>query len=638
MSQNQRTILFLLVAVVCVVLGVTTHSMYKPSDLDAFVDVGEPFYPDFNDPNEATGLRVASFNDDSSQTDVFSVQNKGDLWRIPSHHDYPADGKDQLAKTAASMVGVKRQALIERTKTAHKRYNLLDPLDKDVTGTEGRGDRITLYKGDEPLVDFIVGKKVDGEENIYYVRAANEDRFYTADLGDLEISTKFPDWIQKDILDITRGDVREIVVNRYQIDEARGERIQGDVVTLTRDSATADWQLEGLIAETEEVNSGNINNLLTAVDDLAIVGVRQKPPGISADLKADSDTVSTTRFDLQDLARKGFFFQQGRILSNEGEVYVGTQDGVVYILRFGEEFSGNEVDIEVGIKSDEKGEAPATAQSEEGEKDPSTSGGSLVNSRYLFVTAQHDAVLLGPKPTPPVKPDPPAEEDMAPKADETKGAGGEEKSAATPPKSDAQKAYEDALKSYAEEQEVYEIQLKNYEAKSKKGQERVAELNRRFADWYYVISEEVFDRMKLNRVDLVNVKEKPVEEPGTPESSTSPATPEMKKPAEATLPAAEGAVKTPAPPKSPASGTSTDAAKDAPQEGRPPQPSKEDKVEKPENSAAETSSSPEPKKQNLEPVAKPAAEKSPPVPETNPAVPPEASGAPAETKPEPSKE
>ena len=35
------------------------------------------------------------------------------------------------------------------------------------------------------------------------------------------------------------------------------------------------------------------------------------------------------------------------------------------------------------------------------------------------------------------------------------------------------------------------------------------ELNARFADWYYVISDEVFRKIHLNRDDLIKKKEKP---------------------------------------------------------------------------------------------------------------------------------
>ena len=83
MNQSTRTFAFLGAAIVCVGLGFATHSSYKPVDLDDFSDVGTEFYAEFENPNDATGLRVASFNEDSSQTDVFSVEFKDGLWRIP---------------------------------------------------------------------------------------------------------------------------------------------------------------------------------------------------------------------------------------------------------------------------------------------------------------------------------------------------------------------------------------------------------------------------------------------------------------------------------------------------------------------------------------------------------------------------
>ncbi|MCA8999890.1 MAG: DUF4340 domain-containing protein, partial [Planctomycetaceae bacterium] len=279
MSQAVRTLCFGAVAVVSVVIAYATHNAYEPKDLASFSDVGAEFYPEFEDPTVATGLRVASWNEDAGKTETFSVENKNGLWRIPSHHDYPADGQDRLAKVAASMIGVPRQAMVERSPAAHKRYDLLDPLDTSLSGTEGRGDRITLMNGDETLVDFIVGKKVEGSENVYYVRRADEDRFYTADLGTFEVSTKFSDWINKDILDINRNDIRELVIDRYYVDEAKGAIVPEDRLLLDRESSTADWTMEGL-AENEKVKSSDVNNMLFALNDLEIMGVRQKPEGI----------------------------------------------------------------------------------------------------------------------------------------------------------------------------------------------------------------------------------------------------------------------------------------------------------------------------------------------------------------------
>lgn len=644
MSQTVRTVIFLGVAIACVGIGFATHTMYKPSDLEAFVDVGEPFYPEFTDPNQATGLRVASFNDDSGKTDVFSVESKDGLWRIPSHHDYPADGEEQLAQTAASMIGVERQALIERTKTAHKRYNLLDPLDDEVTGSEGRGDRITLYEGDEPLVDFIVGKQVEGQENVYYVRAADEDRFYTADLGEFSISTKFTDWIKKDILDIERSAVREMIVNRYRIDEARGVLIQGDRLTLSREGSSDPWQLKGLDEEKEELQTADVNSLLNALDDLSIVGVRNKPAGISADLKAEpGQGITTTRFDMRDLQEKGFFIdprEGGGILSNEGEVLVGTDDGVFYVLRFGEEFSGSDVEIEVGSKpkegEDKDQEKPAESESaDENDEASAEEDDSLLKSRYLFVTAQFDESLLGEKPTPPVKPEPPkettdstpeeptTEEKAAPESDQgAKDASDTDDSApeAAEETVDPQKAYEEALQRYEEDLEVYEVRLKDYEEKLKKGKERVQELNRRFADWYYVISADVFDRMKINRDELVKAKEVPEEEAAseTEESATtSEAKPEMKAPPVETPEASNNEAETTAKEEKPAEKKESNNSAD-PKEAPKEEVSKELKTEKPAD----------PKKEQ------PVVEEKPEESSAKKNEPTETSEAPSETDPE----
>ena len=47
-----------------------------------------------------------------------------------------------------------------------------------------------------------------------------------------------------------------------------------------------------------------------------------------------------------------------------------------------------------------------------------------------------------------------------------------------------------------------------YDEKIKKGNDRVKELNARFADWYYIISEGVYNKVHLGRSDIVKKKEK----------------------------------------------------------------------------------------------------------------------------------
>lgn len=559
MNQSIKTLIFVAAAAASVAVAAGTYYSSKPVDIADFSDVGDLFYPKFTDPQEATALRVAAYNSATGKTEVFKVENRDGLWQIPTHHNYPADGKEMLSKTAASMIGVIREALVERTKAAQKRYKVLDPLDDDLAGTEGRGDRITLYQGNEVLVDFIVGDRTPNSDAVYYVRRADEDRIYTADLGNFRVTTKFADWIEKDILEVKPDDVRELIITRDYVDEAQGRLVKGGTDAISRTSDADPWTMEGLDSKKEQVNSANVGTLLRSLGDLKIVGVRKKPAALIAGLKSDGEGFALNQFDRLDLQQKGIFLAGGRFVYNEGKVNVGSSDGVLYELGFGEEFIGNEVDIEVGgepspaeeAKELEKEEAAAVPEpSEEGKKEDEKKEENAESlkpgqkkSRYLFVMAYFDKTLLGPEPTPPVAPEKPAQEEKAEPAPqdakekpEAKDEASEQEKSeeadkpAEPAKPDPQKEYEKALKEYELQKEVYEAQKKKYEEDLKAGEKRVSELNARFADWYYVISEDAFEQLKLKREDLI--------EEVTPEASEEPAA----KPAgEATSPAPEAA-------------------------------------------------------------------------------------------------
>ncbi|MCA9075760.1 MAG: DUF4340 domain-containing protein [Planctomycetaceae bacterium] len=523
MQESQRTLVFVGAAVISVVLAAATYRATQPAPLAEFSDVGEPFYPDFDDPNEATGLRVAAYNEDAAKVDVFNVEFKDGLWRIPSHHNYPADGEEQLSKTATSIIGIERSALASTSSDDFKRFGVLDPLDESVTGTEGRGDRITLFEGDNVLADYIIGNKVEDQTDVYHIRRPDEERTYRASL-DIDISTKFADWIEPDLLDVTRGDLREIVIDNYSIDEARGALIPGEQSQLKRPNSTDPWVLDGL-AEGEEVNTTNVNSIINALEDLKIVGVRPKPPGLSADLKGESKEgarIDTLAF--LDLQEKGYFIDaEGALVSNEGEVRVGTADGVLYVLRFGEVFTGSDVEIEVGSEKDAPTEGTEESSGDEAAEDESTEEGSedeeadsTKQSRYLFITTQFHEALIEPLGEKPVEPEKRSAEETEEAADaETDADEGAESTDDEPAEDgDADTAATDKDAEYKKAFAEYETSLKQWESeksaydkKIEDGKEKVKELSIRFADWYYVISSDTFDDIRVDRTELIKVKE-----------------------------------------------------------------------------------------------------------------------------------
>jgi len=471
--------------------------------MDWSAEIGEAFFPDFTDPNTATSLQVASFDKDASKTNSFSVEFKDGKWRIPSHNNYPADGKDRLKQTAASVIGITRGTLAGKTKDAHKQHNLLDPLDTAITETEGRGDRITLKAGDKTLVDFIIGKKKEGSNSTYYLRRADEDRFFLSEVK-IELSTKFADWIEPDLLDLKKDDIQTILIDRYSVDESQGAIVPGEQSVLSRETATTDWSLKE-ITEGMKPKTSVINAMLGSFDDLKIIGVRRKPEGLSASLQEDG-AIKVTQSALLDLQSRGYFYTKKGLVSNEGDMLVSTFNGVSYVLRFGEVFTGDDIDVEVG-SSKETEKKPGEEPKKEGEPaaDPAKDA-AIKKSRFVFITAQFDEAALGPAPVEPKKPEAP--KDDAPAAEPAKPADPADAAAAaaaaTPdPKAEAKAAYEAALKQFETDSDVYRIRKKEYDEKKASGEKKAKALNTRFADWYYVISEDLFTELRVKPEDLV---------------------------------------------------------------------------------------------------------------------------------------
>jgi hypothetical protein len=170
------------------------------------------------------------------------------------------------------------------------------------------------------------------------------------------------------------------------------------------------------------------------------------------------EALTISREDMLSLQTRGYYLTRtGDMMSNEGELQVSTDEGIVYTLRFGEILYGTGEAISAGAES---------------ASDQASGPGE---NRYLFVSARFDESLVTPPPRP-------ANTDFE----------GKEESALT----DEDKENRSLAQAY-----------KTWEENVKKGRETADALSKRFAPWYYVISASSFDKIHLERTDLVKKKE-----------------------------------------------------------------------------------------------------------------------------------
>jgi hypothetical protein len=242
--------------------------------------------------------------------------------------------------------------------------------------------------------------------------------------------------------------------------------------------------MEGLKAD-DEVNPDKMSTLTSALSDIKISGVRPKPDGLSQDLKGRTDgKIALSNQAILSLQSRGFYVtRDGRLLSNQGDVRVGTDEGVVYTLRFGEVVFASGEALSAGTE-DAKFDASKAKKAEDKGKSEGTT-----ESRYLFVTAEFDPSLV---PEPPPEPKPELPEDPF----------------AREPTDPKRVAAEKAEKDKAERAKT------DHERKLKEGRDRVKELTERFAGWYYVIPGDSFRSIMLDRSSLVRKKETKAGPPG----------------------------------------------------------------------------------------------------------------------------
>jgi len=439
--MNRGTVSMVVVALACLAGAFAMAPRELPPP--AFEDTGEPLFPDFSDPTIATSLEVVTWDEGAAKVVPFKVEQKEGRWVIPSHHDYPAEATERMGKAAASFIDVKRDVYYGDNPDEQGAFGLLDPTDAAGKADE-KGKRFTIKDASGTvLVDIIVGKEIEDKEGFRYVRFPDSKRVYGSKL-ELDISTLFTDWIEKDLLHIERDDVVALIYDPYEVDEEQGKVIDTHPirVDLVEEGGKKEWTwTEGLKAPAgKELNPSTIRQMVGAIDRLQITGVRPRPQLLT----------------LPALQSKGFFVTQGgrKLFGNEGEVRVVCNDGVVYLLYFGEVTFDSGLALTAG--AEEEAEDAGTGEEEGTGAEAEKKDAKAEGNRYMFVDVVYEPEL-----------------------------------------DHSSEAPESTLEETGSEDEG-----EKEEDEGPRGPERAEMLRKRFDQWFYVISAHSFKQIHKDRDDL----------------------------------------------------------------------------------------------------------------------------------------
>ncbi|HBT75475.1 MAG TPA: hypothetical protein DEB39_00800 [Planctomycetaceae bacterium] len=556
MKETTKTSIFLAIAVLLTVLAIVLRP--RAVELKSEEMVGKPLFPKFVDPLAVKGLEIVRAAT-LEGVQRFRITEQNGVWTIPSHEGYPADAKDRMPKIADALVNLTVLGIAESPSQAkdttadHILYGVIDPTSDQLALGEGIGIRVNITAAnDEPLVDMIIGKPVAASQNKAvaddaafdraekspqrYVRLVGEQAVYIVAIEADRFSTKFEDWIEKNLLDINTLDIRDIFVDEYTL-EVEERMYQGRPtirlipdflgdITLSYDgNATGKdkWRLERLMGfrgkdyqyiqqqmkPDEELNDETLDAAVLALNDLRIVDVAKKPEKIATALRG-GDPLETLETDLT-MVECGFnvvrmkdpkdnLREKTSILSKDGDFRITMKDGIRYILRFGDRAS-----LSTGEDGDE-----------------TTDGADVGFNRFLFISTEFDTGLI-PKPEPePLDTVPVAgtekpvvkQTDSQTDADnadvDNAGVENKEVSGDDSPSSVVEKYTDEdveaAQKRNAEIEKRNRRALDAYNTAIENGHKRSATLNARFAPWYYVIPENVYKKIRLTRLNVFRSK------------------------------------------------------------------------------------------------------------------------------------
>lgn len=513
-AMRRRTLAFVGVGAALLVAGWLAQPRFRPAGVQP--EIERVLFPELSDASKAASLEIVSFDDQLATLRPFKVAQSGGVWVLPAHENYPADAKDQLAAAATELVDLRFVDVASTSPGDHETYGVIEPdAEKIEVGMTGVGQLVEIRDASgNRLARLVIGKQAkrpgpqaEGGRTLRYVRKAGQDPVYLVEIDTSKFTTRFEDWIEKDLLKLSPWDVRRVEIDdsscTFGIDETSGRPLVSqerrglfELAYSDKDAAWSAVKLESFdkankpkpvpLAADQELASAKLNDLRNALGDLKIVDVARKPAGLSGELRAEKK-FTEDREAVLSLAQRGFYpFDSGDILASDGETVVGMKDGVEYVLRFG---NGTTV-------------AGADAQSAAGAGEKAGDGADdEVTGRYLLVMARFDESLLE-KPTLEPVPDAPAEAAKA-DVDASPGKAAEELAKADAEEAKAQAAVEERRRVERENRR----QQEEYDERVKAAQKRVRELNNRFADWYYVVSDAEVAKIHLDRSEIVVRKE-----------------------------------------------------------------------------------------------------------------------------------
>lgn len=471
--------------VAAIVLSITAFVFYpKASDSGLSESVNKPLF-DFEskDVRSLTIMKYDSEKNSSSSLVLDRSLNFG--WTVQSRQNYPVDSADRISKTSALLVGLIVLDVASEDPNDEETYGVIEPVDGIKVGQKGVGIRVTLQDGSKKeLASAIIGKAVKNNPAQRFVRIPKQRVIYVCEFDPSILTTDLFKWINPQILTAgigTQFDIDSIKMQNYSA-TSTGLIQATKNYEFSSSLKGSEWVTNELIIGDDEKSSGKLNAIVMeplreTLTAFRISDVFKKGAGVATAL-SERKPVPNVFSIASELANLGFFLDDKqtppKLVSGGGQLSFTTSAGLAFDLWFGNLLPG------VSGRSDQ---------------------------RYLMVSVDVDESNFPM----PIKPDAGTEKQPDENASEKKS-----NDAPAPPKNGCEPssiepaepliANTQSQDDKREAERQYKIQLDARNEKLAAARKVADELNQRYAKWYYLIDNALYQQIMLPKEKIIATK------------------------------------------------------------------------------------------------------------------------------------
>jgi hypothetical protein len=183
--------------------------------------VGKPLFESF-EANDVRTITVTEYDADRNGVNQISLRRSGDTWVIPARQNFIANDSQQISQAInsvnASVLEIRSNDLQD-----HVEFGVIDPLEFESTPARNSlGRKIVLQdRNNRELASLIVGSSPRDDANVNqtrrFVRIAGKPGVYVVELPFDALTTDFSRWVSPNLFEISDGsEIQKLLIQSFQ--------------------------------------------------------------------------------------------------------------------------------------------------------------------------------------------------------------------------------------------------------------------------------------------------------------------------------------------------------------------------------------------------------------------------------------